>query len=183
MKRPNPLTLALTSAALAGLAAGCGNNEPDSTRQLMDDDTPAAGQQSDAASSPADEGADAAAGAAPTTDESSWITESGLQVEILEEGTGEEVAKAGQTVSVHYTGWLTDGTEFDSSVGGNPYTFPLGGRRVIAGWDEGVAGMKVGEKRKLTIPPDLGYGATGAGGGAIPPNATLVFEVELLNVR
>ena len=94
-------------------------------------------------------------------------------------GDGAE-ACAGQTVSVHYTGWLTNGTKFDSSKDRNePFEFPLGARHVIAGWDEGVQGMKIGGTRKLTIPPALGYGARGAG-GVIPPNATLVFEVELL---
>jgi FKBP-type peptidyl-prolyl cis-trans isomerase FkpA len=97
-------------------------------------------------------------------------------------GTGTE-AVAGKTVSVHYTGWLLDGTKFDSSRDrGQPFMFPLGGGRVIKGWDEGVAGMKVGGKRTLVIPPDLGYGARGAG-GVIPPNATLKFEVELLDVK
>ncbi len=97
-------------------------------------------------------------------------------------GTGTE-AQAGKTVSVHYTGWLLDGTKFDSSKDRNqPFSFPLGRGQVIKGWDEGVAGMKVGGKRTLVIPPDLGYGARGAG-GVIPPNATLKFEVELLDVK
>ena len=109
-------------------------------------------------------------------------TASGLIIEDITEGGG-DAAAAGQTVSVHYTGWLTDGTKFDSSKDRNePFDFSLGRRHVIAGWDEGVAGMKVGGVRKLTIPPNLGYGARGAG-GVIPPNATLVFEVELLAVR
>jgi len=106
---------------------------------------------------------------------------SGLVIEDLTVGTG-DVATAGKQVTVHYTGWLTSGTKFDSSKDRNdPFDFPLGGRRVIAGWDEGVQGMRVGGVRKLTIPPSLGYGARGAG-GVIPPNATLVFEVELLGV-
>jgi FKBP-type peptidyl-prolyl cis-trans isomerase FkpA len=104
-------------------------------------------------------------------------------------GEGAEAVK-GKGVAVHYTGWLYDaqapdnkGSKFDSSVDrGSPFTFPLGAGRVIKGWDEGVAGMKVGGKRTLIIPPQLGYGARGAGGGKIPPNATLVFDVELLDV-
>ncbi len=109
-------------------------------------------------------------------------TNSGLTYDDQQEGTG-AVAKSGDNVQVHYTGWLTDGTKFDSSVDrGSPFAFKLGAGRVIKGWDEGVAGMKVGGKRKLTIPPDLGYGARGAG-GAIPPNAQLVFDVELLKVN
>ena len=111
----------------------------------------------------------------------SITTDSGLIIEELSLGSGAE-AVAGRPVSVHYTGWLTDGTKFDSSLDrDDPFTFVLAGRQVIAGWDEGVQGMKVGGSRKLTIPPQLGYGARGAG-GVIPPNATLVFEVQLLEV-
>ena len=109
-------------------------------------------------------------------------TPSGLRYQDLEVGTGSE-AVPGSSVSVHYTGWLTDGTKFDSSVDrGQPFEFRLGEGMVIAGWDEGVAGMNIGGKRKLVIPGDLGYGAAGAGRD-IPPNATLVFDVELLDVR
>ena len=108
-------------------------------------------------------------------------TASGLKYQDTKVGTGAE-AKAGQTAVVHYTGWLTDGKKFDSSKDrGQPFTFPLGGGRVIRGWDEGVQGMKVGGTRLLTIPASLGYGSRGAG-GVIPPNATLLFEVELLKV-
>lgn len=110
------------------------------------------------------------------------ITDSGLKYEDLNEGDGEVATGPGQTVTVHYTGWLEDGTKFDSSVDrGDPFQFPLGVGMVIKGWDEGVAGMKVGGKRKLTIPSQLGYGAAGAG-GAIPADATLIFEVELLKI-
>ena len=109
-------------------------------------------------------------------------TDSGLIIEDIVEGSG-ETAAVGHTVSVHYTGWLTNGSKFDSSKDRNdPFDFPLGGRRVIAGWDEGVQGMKVGGTRKLTIPPELGYGKRGAG-GVIPPDATLIFDVELLEIN
>ena len=105
-----------------------------------------------------------------------------LIIEELTVGDG-ATATAGQSVSVHYTGWLTNGQKFDSSVDRNdPFEFNLGRGQVIAGWDQGVAGMQVGGKRKLTIPPAMGYGERGAG-GVIPPNATLVFEVELLGIR
>ena len=113
-------------------------------------------------------------------------TASGLQYVDVKVGNG-EVAKAGEQVSVHYTGWLQNpdgskGRKFDSSKDrGQPFQFALGGGQVIKGWDEGVAGMKVGGERELIIPPDLGYGARGAG-GVIPPNATLIFDVELLGV-
>jgi FKBP-type peptidyl-prolyl cis-trans isomerase len=106
---------------------------------------------------------------------------SGLEIEDQIVGDGEE-AVAGQTVEVHYTGWLTDGTKFDSSHDRNQtFSFKLGAGQVIAGWDQGVAGMKIGGSRKLTIPPDMGYGERGAG-GVIPPNATLVFKVELIGL-
>jgi FKBP-type peptidyl-prolyl cis-trans isomerase len=110
-------------------------------------------------------------------------TKSGLKYVELKEGTGDE-AKAGQVVEVHYTGWLKDGTKFDSSKDRNrPFKFPLGAGRVIKGWDEGVAGMKVGGKRKLIIPPELGYGKQGTPDGTIPPDAELTFEVELLGIK
>ena len=112
---------------------------------------------------------------------SQTTTPSGLIYDDITVGSG-DAAALGQTVSVHYTGWLTDGTKFDSSKDRNePFEFPLGAGYVIRGWDEGVQGMKAGGVRKLTIPPELGYGARGAG-GVIPPNATLVFEVELLEI-
>src|SRR5216683_5102069 len=114
-------------------------------------------------------------------DEKVITTKSGLKYVELKEGTGDE-AKADQTVEVHYTGWLKDGTKFDSSKDRNkPFEFSLGAGQVIKGWDEGVAGMKVGGKRKLIIPPELGYGKRGAG-NAIPPDAELTFEVELLKI-
>ncbi len=105
-----------------------------------------------------------------------------LEIEDQIVGDGEEEAVAGQTVEVHYTGWLTDGTKFDSSHDRDQtFSFKLGGGQVIAGWDQGVAGMKIGGSRKLTIPPEMGYGERGAG-GVIPPNATLVFKVELIGL-
>lgn len=110
------------------------------------------------------------------------MTDSGLKFEDTTVGGG-AVASTGQTVSVHYTGWLENGTKFDSSKDRNdPFEFKLGAGQVIRGWDEGVAGMKVGGVRRLTIPPQLGYGDRGAG-GVIPPKATLLFEVELLATR
>lgn len=109
-------------------------------------------------------------------------TDGGMYWEVVSEGSG-EVAEAGDTVRVHYTGWLPSGEKFDSSRDrGEPFQFMLGARRVIEGWDVGVAGMKVGERRKLVIPPSMGYGAAGAG-DLIPPNSTLVFDVELLEIE
>ena len=110
-------------------------------------------------------------------------TPSGLKYEELVAGAGPQ-PKTGDIVKVHYTGWLTNGKKFDSSVDrGQPFEFHVGRGEVIKGWDEGVGSMKVGSKRKLTIPPDLGYGSQNVGNGLIPPNSTLVFEVELLGIK
>ena len=124
-----------------------------------------------------------------TQQQESTVPNAQLKVTELEPGTGPAI-KAGQTAVVHYTGWLYvedapdhKGTKFDSSLDRNdPFSFPVGGGQVIQGWDQGVAGMQVGGQRRLIIPPELGYGARGAG-GVIPPNATLVFDVKLLNIR
>jgi len=106
-----------------------------------------------------------------------------LKKEIIKEGAGDQTAKKGDSVEVHYTGTFEDGTKFDSSVDrGEPFVFTLGIGQVIKGWDEGVAGMKVGEKTKLTIPPEMAYGRAGIP-GAIPPDSTLLFEVELLKIK
>ena len=126
--------------------------------------------------------ADASALGGPMEAEKPQVTASGLKIIDLVVGTG-DVASSGQTVAVHYRGTLEDGTQFDASYDrGTPFEFPLGAGRVIKGWDEGVQGMKVGGQRKLVIPPDLGYGSRGAG-RVIPPNATLIFEVELLEIK
>jgi FKBP-type peptidyl-prolyl cis-trans isomerase len=110
------------------------------------------------------------------------MTKNGVKCEVLKEGSGQSVKK-GDTVTVHYTGWLEDGKKFDSSLDRkSPFTFTLGVGQVIRGWDEGVLTMKVGGKSKFTIPPELGYGDRGAG-GIIPPGATLIFEVELQSAK
>jgi FKBP-type peptidyl-prolyl cis-trans isomerase len=105
----------------------------------------------------------------------------GLEIDDLVVGTGAPATGPGQFVTVHYTGWLADGTEFDSSRRGEPFAFPLGVGYVIPGWDQGVVGMRVGGKRRLVVPAHLGYGAHGAG-DVIPPNAILIFEIELLAI-
>lgn len=157
----NHVALSALSVALVCSLAGC-PSQPD--------------DRGGEASSSGQAGAPADAGASPD----GGVTE--LKIEDLVVGEG-AIPRFGQTVIVHYTGWLLDGTQFDSSVDrGTPFEFPLGAGRVIRGWDEGVATMQVGGKRRLTIPPHLAYGSRGAG-DVIPPNATLVFEVELLGVR
>ena len=133
------------------------------------------------AMAPNDKISDASGLGGPIESSETQLTASGLRITDLEIGDG-AIAGSGQVVVVNYRGTLENGKEFDSSYGRGPFSFPLGAGRVIKGWDEGVAGMKVGGKRKLVIPPDLAYGTRGAG-GVIPPNATLIFEVELLDVR
>ena len=163
-------SLGLALAVLV-FAAGCQESQQSSS---------SAGSGAGATSTGAEPSA--AAPATPATGGKVHKLASGLQYEDMVVGSG-TMAEPGMTVSVHYTGWLTDGTKFDSSVDrGQPFQFQLGAGQVIQGWDEGVKGMRIGGKRKLTIPSDLGYGARGAG-GVIPPNATLLFDVELLDVK
>ena len=154
MKR---IALAFTLGACVFLAFGCGGSKSSATESAIDTSHPAK-----------------VSGAGVTTP-------SGLQYWDIVVGSG-ATAVPGSTVKVHYSGFLTSGQKFDSSRDrGEPFSFALGAGQVIKGWDEGVAGMKVGGQRQLRIPPDLGYGSAGAG-GTIPPNATLIFDVELLDV-
>jgi len=160
------LSITMTVAALA--IVGCG-------KKTDSEDVPA--PVTDASTAPA------AAASPATGNENMALTKKDLVV-----GTGAEI-KSGQDALVHYTGWLYDaaapdnkGKQFDSSAGGEPFNFPLGGGAVIAGWDQGVVGMKVGGKRRLVIPPEMAYGNSGAG-GVIPPGATLVFDVELVEIQ
>jgi peptidylprolyl isomerase len=151
------------------LAAGCGGNGEESSPTSSASQTPSASGTQPAGGPPAVSGE-------PTT------TASGLQFIDIKVGDGNS-PQTGQTVVVHYTGWLADGTKFDSSVDrGQPFSFIIGTGKVIKGWDEGVATMKVGGKRRLIIPPELGYGAAGYP-GTIPANAQLIFDVELIEIR
>ena len=163
--------------ALALASAGCQQSSTTASSTSSSEETMSSSSGSNAPSTqtPA---APAPAASAPAP--AARTTPSGLKIEELATGTG-AVAEKGRRVSVHYTGWLTDNTQFDSSVDRGPYDFTLGDGEVIQGWDEGVSGMRVGGKRRLTIPGPLAYGERGS--GAIPPNATLVFEVELLDVK
>jgi len=172
------MSLALVLAALSVVACSSRDKPEESAAAPAND---AATAPAPAASEPASE---PAAAAAPTGTETM-----AMQKTDLAPGTGPEI-KAGQNALVNYTGWLYDaaapdnkGKKFDSSLDRNePFEFPVGGGMVIKGWDEGVVGMKVGGKRRLVIPPEMGYGAQGAG-GVIPPGATLVFDVELVEIR
>jgi FKBP-type peptidyl-prolyl cis-trans isomerase len=167
-------TSSLALAAFAWIAlAGC----QDKTATNADKSTPPAAT----ATTPPNDSTGASMSGTQAGAAAEVTTPSGLKYQDLVLGDG-AVAEAGKRVSVHYTGWLTDNTPFDSSVGrGKPFDFVLGQGQVIRGWDEGVKGMRVHGKRRLTIPSDLGYGPRGQ--GPIPPNATLIFEVELLDVK
>jgi FKBP-type peptidyl-prolyl cis-trans isomerase FkpA len=169
------LALAAAAAGVAGMLvlAGC-SSAPSQTAAPEGTTQGATTQEATQPPATAEGGESAVGGGAGAAQATKLV------VVDVKKGTGAE-AKTGDTVTVNYTGWLTNGTKFDTSVGKAPFTFHLGAGEVIPGWDQGVAGMKVGGVRKLTIPPDLGYGAQGAG-GVIPPNATLVFQVELLKV-
>jgi len=165
------LVLALVAASLTAVGCGPDADPPEETTIV---------QQPPAVEPP------------PAAEGDKWATVSesdlvegkeGLKYAILEPGNG-AAAKSGDNVSMHYTGWLTDGTQFDSSrTTGSPFRFTLGQRQVIAGWDYGVEGMKIGEKRQLRIPAKLGYGDSGTPGGPIPPGADLIFDVELLEIE
>jgi len=165
--------------ALALSLAGCAGNSKSKTSVSSVTSSTSATSTTPTTTAPSG----AASGTATTTAAAKEVTmPNGLKYEDLKVGDG-QIAESGMTAQVHYTGWLTDGTKFDSSVDrGQPFSFKLGAGQVIRGWDEGVKGMRVGGKRKLTIPPDMGYGAAGAG-GVIPPNATLIFDVELLGLQ
>lgn len=168
-------------ALLAALALGCYQNQSTTSTSSS---TTASGSaaSSPATSSPPAESPPAAKEAPATAAQGQEVSlPGGLKYVDLKVGDG-DIAEAGMKATVHYTGWLTDGTKFDSSVDrGTPFSFTIGEGRVIRGWDEGVKGMRIGGKRHLTIPPEMGYGAGGSP-PAIPPNATLVFDVELLGL-
>ncbi|MEO1003441.1 MAG: FKBP-type peptidyl-prolyl cis-trans isomerase [Cyanobacteria bacterium J06638_7] len=178
--------VAVASAAAAALSPERGAFEldpedPNPTLFTMAPDGTAAGTSPEQAAGTSPQLAQASALGGELVAPKERVSESGLRVTDLVVGDGPE-ATSGQTVVVNYRGTLENGREFDSSYGRGPFSFPLGAGRVIRGWDEGVAGMQVGGKRKLVIPPDLAYGQRGAG-GVIPANATLIFEVELLEIR
>ena len=173
----------LVTFGLAGaLVTGCGEPAADQASNPSAGNTPGQSTAADRTETP--DPRRAPAEPAKVAEGDYKTTDSGLKYAVLEEGTGGEVAGKEQDVKVHYTGWLkSSGEKFDSSLDrGEPFQLALGHGQVIPGWDEGVQGMKVGEKRQLVIPPALGYGAQGTPGGPIPPNATLVFDVELVEL-
>lgn len=169
---------------LAAVLVAC---TPDAPKDAPKNTVPAAEKSAESRADTRPKAADVAktgAPAAPASVEGKEpvTTATGLKYYVLQEGTGAKPTQ-GQTAVLHYTGWLTDGTKFDSSLDrGRPFTFPVGAGRVIKGWDEAVIDMKIGEKRQLHIPPELGYGDRGAG-NVIPPGATLIFDVELLELK
>jgi peptidylprolyl isomerase len=185
-----PRSLAWLAAFMVVASLGCQKQPPAEEKTAAEaggeaatTETGMAPAETHTAMSDTAAGAAGTAGTASTEKAEMVTTASGLKYIDMVVGTG-AAPKPGQTISVHYTGWLKDGTEFDSSVRrGQPFQFPIGKGQVIKGWDEGVATMKVGGKRKLVIPPALAYGEAGAGGGRIPPNAELTFDVELLGVQ
>jgi FKBP-type peptidyl-prolyl cis-trans isomerase len=182
LRRASAWTGLVSVACATGLLAGCSSEpqeQPPPQAGRSDSSTPSANAPP-SASQPAATGAKSE-GKSPGKGKV-VATKSGLKYEILVEGSG-PAAKTGQTVSVHYTGRLTDGTEFDSSLKRHqPYDVVLGESQVIKGWHVGITGMKKGEKRRLTIPPDLGYAQRGFP-PVIPPNATLIFDIELLDIK
>jgi len=168
-----PIALLGGAALLAFLAAGCNSYGGNTPKSAETPTTTATTTTPPSDTPPATTAPDAAAGKEVTL-------AGGLKYTDLKVGDG-DIAEAGMTATVHYTGWLTDGTKFDSSVDrGQPFPFRIGAGNVIKGWDQGVVGMRIGGKRHLVIPPDMGYGPNGM--GPIPPNSTLVFDVELLGL-
>lgn len=178
------LMLVLGTLAACGTSSTAGNTASSGgSNSKQASGTSQANGTTQSTSSTASSGGPRAAGGPPPITVPAHTLAGGLQYYDITKGTG-ATAQPGNTVTVNYTGWLLNGTKFDSSYDRNqPFVFVLGAGQVIPGWDEGIVGMKVGGKRRLVIPAALGYGATGAGNGLIPPNSTLIFDVQLLSVQ